>query len=152
MSRPGCNYLNAWESTKPVLTSAECEPFRKNRSEDNSLCLTEQNQKDVKIKSLVPKSPEHLYCLRFTQQHGHKLVQSGGCTSEGMVLIWMWHHTHWHTERMLPAMDSELPSPGSASVLSTCQNERLLTIISYDQGWEIPLYFQEKKYILWVTF
>ena len=36
---------------------------------------------DVKRKSLVLKSPEHLYCLRLMQKAGHKPVQSGGCHS-----------------------------------------------------------------------
>lgn len=48
-----------------------------NTSEDNSRSLIGRNKMNVKINSLVSKSPEHLHCFKFSEKHGHKLVQSG---------------------------------------------------------------------------
>lgn len=49
-------------------------------SEDNFLSLRERNKMNVKINSLVFKSPGHLYCLKSTEKPGHKLMQSEYCT------------------------------------------------------------------------
>lgn len=35
---------------------------------------------NVKMNSLVSKTPEHLCCLKSTEKPGHKLMQSEYCT------------------------------------------------------------------------
>lgn len=53
------------------------DDFKTNISEDNSLSLTEINKMNVKINSLVSKSPEQLSCFKSTEKRGHSPVQSG---------------------------------------------------------------------------
>lgn len=69
--------FTACGSTKPVLTPANSDDCKMNISEDNSLSLTETNKMNVKINSLVSKSPKQFSCLKSTEKRGHSPMQSG---------------------------------------------------------------------------
>lgn len=69
-------HVEAQSQSSPQLILDDC---KMNISEDNSLSLTETNKMNVKINSLVSKSPEQFSCLKSTEKRGHSPMQSGYC-------------------------------------------------------------------------